>query len=232
MARILIVGDSQSVAPGDVAKRRLQSLGHTVMVLSNVGRGPYDYVRTPSLWSAYTGAVTSGRPDIVMLIFGHNDTPNENLRRALRQMKSAVHPKVLLTGPPLYADQAAQVEGRAIKAINQAEYGADYFDSDPYTATSLEHQAPTATFNPNPHFTMRGAQPWGNAIADEIVRRLGSGGGVVTTDGGGGGPPAGPWIAPAALATLAVGAVAVAWFLMVRRRRLARNRRRRASRLR
>lgn len=178
MAKVLIVGDSQSVNPGAVAKRALMAHGHQVQVVSNVGRGAYDYVRTPELWAQYTGAVNTFRPDIIMLIFGRNDAPNANLRRALGEMKTRVRPKVLLTGPPLYADPAGQAEGLAIKAINAEVFGADFFDAYPYTATTLEHQASTATFpNGNPHFTLRGATPWGEAIAAYIESRLAGGGG-------------------------------------------------------
>lgn len=182
MAKVLIVGDSQSVNPGAVAKRVLIGHGHQVMVVSNVGRGPYDYVRMPELWAQYTNAVNTFHPDLVMLIFGRNDAPNANLRRALGDLKTRVRPKVLLTGPPLYLDPAAQAEGQQIKAMSAEVYGADYFDAYPFTATTLEHQASTPTFpNGNPHFTLRGATPWGEAIAAYIERRLagmGAGGGT------------------------------------------------------
>lgn len=191
MAKILIVGDSQSVNPGAVAKRVLQSHGHTVRIVSNVGRGPYDYVRMPELWSQYTGAISAFGPDIIMLIFGHNDAPNANLRRALGELKTRVRPKVLMTGPPLYADPAAQAEGQTIKGMNAEVYGADYFDAYPFTATTLPHAPPTATFPLNPHFTMAGATPWGEAIAGEIERRLAAGGGAAS-GGGGGGTALGP----------------------------------------
>lgn len=188
MAKILIVGDSQSVNPGAVARRALQDHGHTVNMVSNTGRGPYDYVRIPSLWAQYTNAVTTFHPDIVLLIFGHNDSPNENLRNALARMKSSVTPKVLLTGPPLYIDPAAQRDGEAVKAIHASVFGTDFFDAYPYTATTLEHQAPTPTFpNGNPHFTLAGARPWGTAIAAEIERRLAG-----SSGGGGGGTTLGP----------------------------------------
>jgi len=178
MSKVLIVGDSQSVNPGAAAKRKLQEHGHTVQVVSNVGKGPYDYVRMPELWAQYTGAVNTFRPDIIMLIFGHNDAANANLRRALGELKSRVRPKVLMTGPPLYADPVAQAEGMAIKTMNAEVYGPDYFDAYPYTATTLAHQAPTATFPLNPHFTPTGAQPWGFAIAAEVERRLAGGSGT------------------------------------------------------
>lgn len=194
MARILIVGDSQSGTPGNAVRLKLQSLGHTVQKIENDGKGPYDYTRMADLWNAYTSAVQSFQPDIILLIFGHNDAPNDNLRNALARMKSAVHPKVILSGPPLYADPAQQAIGAQVKAIHASVFGPDFFDAYPYTATTLPHQAPTATFNPNPHFTAAGAAPWGNAMADEIVRRLASL--PPSTGGGGGGSILDPRVAP------------------------------------
>jgi lysophospholipase L1-like esterase len=213
MAKILIVGDSQSVNPGAVARRQLQAHGHTVRVVSNTGRGPYDYVRMPDLWAQYTGAISSMQPDIIMLIFGHNDAPNANLRRALGELKTRVNPKVLITGPPLYADPAAQAEGQAIKAMNAAIYGVDYFDAYPFTATTLEHQAPTATFPLNPHLTLAGAQTWGMAIAAEVERKLAAPGGATRLPFGGGVSAMG--VVTALLGTAALGVVVA---MMMRRR--------------
>lgn len=172
MSRILIVGDSQSGNPGAVAKRKLEALGHTVQKIEHDGKGPYDYVRMPDLWNEYTSTVQSFRPDIILLIFGHNDAPNDNLRNALTRLKQAVHPKVLLSGPPQYADPAQQAIGLQVKAIHSSVFGGDFIDAFPFTSTSLPHQAPTALFNPNPHFTLAGADPWGTAMADEVQRRL------------------------------------------------------------
>jgi len=172
MSRILIVGDSQSGNPGIVAQRKLEALGHSVQKIENDGKGPYDYVRLSDLWNSYVGAVNSFRPDIILLIFGHNDAPNDNLRSALTRMKQSVRPKVLLSGPPQYADPAQQAIGDQVKAIHQQVFGGDFIDAYPFTSTSLPHQPPTATFPINPHFTLTGAEPWGDAMANEVQRRL------------------------------------------------------------
>jgi hypothetical protein len=172
MSRVLIVGDSQSGAPGSVAQRKLQTLGHIVQKVENDGRGPYDYVRMPDLWAQYTGAIAAFHPDIILLIFGHNDAPNQNLRDALVRMKQNVRPKVVLSGPPQYADPTAQAHGAQVKAIYSSVFGSDFLDAYPFTSTTLPHAAPTAAFPINPHFTLAGAEPWGTAMADEVHRRL------------------------------------------------------------
>jgi len=172
MSRILIVGDSQSGTPGAAAQRKLLTLGHTVQKIEHDGKGPYDYVRMPDLWSEYTNTVASFRPDMILLIFGHNDAPNQNLHDALVRLKQAVRPKVILSGPPQYADPTQQAIGDRVKAIHSNVFGSDFIDAYPFTSTSLPHQAPTANFNPNPHFTPAGAEPWGSAMADEVQRRL------------------------------------------------------------
>lgn len=166
MAKILIVGDSQSVNPGKAAERKLKLLGHETKRVSNTGMGPYDYVRIPDLWNQYTSAVLSFHPDLIVLVFGSNDPPNKNLRDALRKIKNSVKPKVILTGPPRYADPTHQANGEQIRVAYAAVFATDYFDSYPYTSPSLS-RAPDGL-----HFTLTGAVPWGEAIANEAARRV------------------------------------------------------------
>lgn len=172
MSRVLIVGDSQSGNPGLVAQRKLEAMGHTVQKIENDGKGPYDYVRLSDLWNSYINTVHTFNPDVILLIFGHNDAPNANLQNALVRLKQSVRPKVLLSGPPQYADPAEQAIGEQVKTIHQQVFGGDFLDAYPYTSTSLPHQPPTATFPINPHFTLDGAQPWGSYMAEQVQQRL------------------------------------------------------------
>lgn len=166
MAKIAVVGDSQSVNPGAHAEEKLKELGHSTERLSNVGMGPYDYVRISSLWQAYTSLITSFKPDLVFLIFGTNDAPNQHLVDALVKMKKSVKPKVVLTGPPQYPDPTHQAIGLKIQAVYSTTFGADYFDSYPYTSPSLPRAADGL------HFTYEGARTWGEAIGIDANRRL------------------------------------------------------------
>jgi len=166
MSKILIVGDSQSVNPGSAAARSLKALGHEVQRVSNVGMGPYDYVRLSALWREYTAAVTKFTPHLVVLVFGSNDSANKHLFDALRQLKNRVKPKVILTGPPRYPDPEHQERGEKIRAVYISAFGADYLDSYPHTDPKLSRAADGL------HFTVKGAVPWGEAIADEVLRRL------------------------------------------------------------
>lgn len=166
MARIVFAGDSQSVVPGGIAEEILRSAGHQTLRVSNTGKGPYDYVRMATLWSQYTQAVRSFNPSLVVLIFGSNDSPNQNLADALRRLKASVKPKVILSGPPRYPDAAQQKRGEKIRGIYVSAFGEDYFDSYPHTAESLS-RAPDGL-----HFTRSGARPWGQALAAEVQRRL------------------------------------------------------------
>ncbi|MDX2093695.1 MAG: SGNH/GDSL hydrolase family protein [Kofleriaceae bacterium] len=161
-----IVGDSQSVFPGGVAERELERLGHTVRRLSNTGKGPHDYVRTPKLWTAYTSLVRSTEPDGVLLVFGSNDAPNAHLEKSLQTMKGAVRPKVLLSGPPMYPDPEHQKYGAAIREVYMRVFGEDYIDSYPHTGVELS-RAPDKL-----HFTKAGAETWGVAMAAALVQRF------------------------------------------------------------
>ena len=98
MASIQIVGDSQSGNPGFAARTALSALKHRVHILRNDGKGPYDYVRMPELWQSYREAVRKSKPDLMVLIFGTNDAPNDKLADALAKLKSSIAPKVILTG--------------------------------------------------------------------------------------------------------------------------------------
>lgn len=166
MSNIFVVGDSQSVNPGQVATRKLRLAGHSTQRISNVGMGPYDYVRLESLWNSYVRGVSSFKPNLIVLIFGSNDAPDKNLGPALLKLKNRVAPKVILSGPPQYPDPKHQEKGAQIREVYQSIFGVDYFDSYPYTSTSL------ARAGDGLHFTVKGSTPWGEAIADEVIRRL------------------------------------------------------------
>ena len=169
MSKILIVGDSQSVNPGSAAEKRLKTLGHETKRVSNVGMGPYDYVRFEDLWKQYTSAVAKFSPDLIVLIFGSNDSPNKHLSDALAKLKKSVKPKVILTGPPRYPDPEHQTLGEKIRVVYASVFATDYFDSYPFTDPKLARAADGL------HFTVKGAVPWGEAIADEAVRRITNG---------------------------------------------------------
>jgi lysophospholipase L1-like esterase len=167
--RILIFGDSQAGAPGTAAERKLRAQGHQVQRISNVGKGPYDYTRFPTLWEQYVGAVRSFQPDIVLAMFGSNDEPNENLATAISRIKQAVRPTVLLTGPPQYPAASAQARGAAIRAIYARAAGSDFIDAYPFTDPSLP-RSPDGL-----HLPPASAAPWGEAAAAEVERRLAAG---------------------------------------------------------
>jgi lysophospholipase L1-like esterase len=166
MASIVICGDSQSVYPGKIAAKVLEAAGHTVVRVSNEGKGPDDYVRTPALWSVYIGAVRDANPDLIVLLFGTNDPRNARLRAALTKFKNDVAPKVILSGPPLYPRPEHQAKGLEIKTMYDEVFGEDYFDAYPFTPLSIERDSHGL------HFSFEGARMWGEAIAAEVVRRL------------------------------------------------------------
>lgn len=162
-----VAGDSQSVNPGAVAVAALQKQGVIVRRVSNVGMGPYDYVRMPTLWKQYKDLMSRlGPKDLGILIFGSNDAPDQHLLDALKKMKAAVKPKIILTGPPQYPDPTHQVLGAKIRDVYMKAFGPDYFDSYPYTDVTLPRAGDKL------HFTYEGAKPWGEAIAAEALRRL------------------------------------------------------------
>ena len=165
MKKILIVGDSQSVNPGAAAERKLKALGYETKRVSNVGMGPYDYVRIADLWKQYTSAVDTFHPDLIILIFGSNDAPNKNLKEALTKLKNNVKPKVILTGPPRYPDPEHQALGEKIRVVYAGVFTTSYFDSYPYTDPKLSRAADGL------HLTVSGAATWGAAIAVEVTRR-------------------------------------------------------------
>jgi lysophospholipase L1-like esterase len=209
MAKYLIVGDSQGAGPpGVAAERRLTALGHTVRRIGNSGRGPYDYVRTPDLWTQYTQGARDFRPDHVLLIFGSNDIANANLERALGQMKSGVAPPVWLSGPPRYEDAEAQARGQAIHDMNLRVFtAARYIDAYPWTGPEVP-RAPDGL-----HFTSGGGAAWGVPLADEFARRVAAGGAVRLPFVGGASPVAA--VVTALLGTAALGVIVA---LVMRRR--------------
>lgn len=166
MAKILICGDSQAGNPGAAMERRLKELGHAVTRISNVGKGPYDYVRLPELWSQYSTAARSEAWALIWLIFGSNDVANQKLEHALAKMKSSVRPKVCLSGPPQYPAAESQARGAAIREVYMRAFGADYFDSYPFTGVER------ARAKDGLHLTPTGAEAWGLAMAAEAVRRI------------------------------------------------------------
>lgn len=159
MSKFLIVGDSQSVWSGTFAERRLFSKGHTVRRISNPGMGPHDYVRISSLWNSYVSAVRNFAPDLILLIFGSNDSPNEKLRESLSTLKTSVKPKVFLSGPPQYEEEKQQEKGQALRKMYGEVFGEDYFDSYPYTSLDLPRASDKI------HLTPMGARAWGEALA-------------------------------------------------------------------
>lgn len=168
MASVAIVGDSQSVNPGKVVEEVLRAAGHKVSRLSNTGNGPYDYVRLPNLWRGYTETVRVSRAEVVLLIFGSNDAPNDHLRDALDKMKRSVRPKVLLSGPPLYPDPDHQVTGQKIQDTYREVFREDFIDAYPHTPLSIPRDK--LGF----HFTLKGSKTWGEAMAAEVLKRLSS----------------------------------------------------------
>lgn len=203
--RALIVGDSQAQGtPGRYAETKLRSAGWQTMRIGNPGKGPIDYVSTPELWAAYTGAARAFNPDVVVLIFGSNDF-GPRLRPALERMKSAVRPPVWLSGPPLYPEASRQRLGETIRQANQEVFGGRWIDAWPFTPLDLPRDHLQA------HLPGEAGKPWGEAIADALL----SGGRV---------PSSGPRMAPA-LAMVLAGAATIAAFLALRARGEGRGRR-------
>lgn len=168
MAKILIFGDSQAAgAPGQSAERSLKAAGHTVRRFGNVGRGPYDYVREPALWSQYTAAIREFNPDAVLAIFGSNDTANSALEHAMIRIRDAVRPPVFFSGPPAYPDANANARGSAIRDMAKRVWGdGRYIDAWPWTGGS-EGRARDGL-----HFTAQGGARWGEPLAAELLRRV------------------------------------------------------------
>jgi len=202
MSRILVIGDSQAGNPGAAAKTALEARGHTVTQIHNDGHGPTAYVSQPSLWQQYTQNAADA--DIVLLIFGHNDLAGSRSRAALEQMRTGVHAPVWMSGPPLYpanaeptsGGQPSRAAGDALRAQNQQVFGSHYIDAYPSTPESLPRDSHGW------HFTPASAQGWGHAMAAAIDQAARSG-------GGGTGRTA--LIVGGVLATLALGAGALAF---------------------
>lgn len=188
MAKILIVGDSQAQGtPGSYAQRKFEAGGHEVRRISQHGCGPIDWssdevsagCRTPGLWSRYTGTVASFRPDIIVLIFGSNDF-GSRLDDGLLKMKNQVRPPVWMSGPPMYPAEDRQRLGTSIRAINQRVFGSRWIDAWPHTPLSLPRDALQA------HLPGEAGRPWGEAIADAVMRGMAAPGGGANSGGGGG----------------------------------------------
>jgi hypothetical protein len=234
MAKILIVGDSQAQGtPGLYTQQKFEAAGHTVRRISQHGCGPIDWssdavsagCRTPGLWSRYTGAVNSFRPDAIVLIFGSNDF-GSRLQGGLAQMKTRVGPPVWMSGPPQYPSEDRQRLGETIKTANQAVFGARWIDAYPFTPLSLPRDHPDEP-NRSAHFVGAAGRPWGEAIADAVMRGMGAPG-ATPSGGDGGGTALGPPAGAGRLALAAAGAVAalgLLWWLT--RRPVRQNRRRR-----
>lgn len=166
MSKFLIVGDSQAQGtPGQFAERKLQAAGHTTRRIANAGKGAIDYVNTPALWSAYTSAVSSFRPDGIILIFGSNDF-GSRLDDALLRMKNSVTPPVWMSGPPLYPETERQRRGESIRTINQQVFGPRWIDAWPHTPLTLPRDSLQA------HLPGEAGRPWGEAIAERVMRDM------------------------------------------------------------
>jgi hypothetical protein len=199
MAKILIVGDSQAQGtPGLYAERKFRAAGHTTRRISHHGKGAIDYVSTPALWSEYTGAVQSFAPDVVVLIFGSNDF-GSRLDDALIRMKDAVRQPVWLSGPPRYPAPDRQRLGETIRSTNQQVFGSRWIDAYPFTPLSIPRDSLQA------HLPGEGGRPWGEAIADAVMRE--------TTSAAPGGAATRPFVgtasSPAKIAAVIAGTVAV-----------------------
>lgn len=170
MARILIIGDSQAGNPGAAAKAALEALGHQVTQVHNDGQGAVAYVRSADLWNQYTQ--NAARSDLVLLVFGHNDSAGTASRTALQRMRTGVHPPVWMSGPPLYpptsrstsSGQPSPEVGAALRTQNQQIFGSRYIDAWPYTPASLPRDAAGW------HLTLSSAQAWGDAMAQAVNR--------------------------------------------------------------
>jgi lysophospholipase L1-like esterase len=168
MAKILIFGDSQAAgAPGSAAERALKAAGNEVRRFGNVGRGPADYVRDPSLWSQYTRAVADFAPDAVLAVFGSNDVANAALEQGMIRIRDAVRPPVFFSGPPQYPNPTNNMRGAAIRDMAKAVWGDErYIDAYPWTAGAAGRAADGL------HFTASGGERWGAPLASELSRRL------------------------------------------------------------
>jgi hypothetical protein len=210
MAKILIVGDSQAQGtPGYYAQRKFEAAGHTVRRISQQSCGPVDWssnevsrgCQTAGLWSRYTGTVSSFRPDIIVLIFGSNDS-GPQLDDGLIKMRDRVQPPVWMSGPPMYPAESRQRLGASIRAINQRVFGARWIDAWPHTPVSLPRDHPEEIVR-SAHLVGEAGRPWGEAIAEAVMRGTatpsggggsggGGGGGGGSRSGGGGGSSLGP----------------------------------------
>lgn len=176
MSKILIVGDSQAQGtPGSYAQRKFEAAGHTVQRISQHGCGPIDWssdavsagCRTAGLWSRYTNAVNTFRPDAVVLIFGSNDF-GSRLDDGLRRMKNGVRPPVWMSGPPMYPAEDRQRLGTNIRSTNRTVFGGRWIDAWPHTPLSLPRDDLQA------HLPGEAGRPWGEAIADQVMRGISS----------------------------------------------------------
>ena len=167
--KVLVVGDSQAAGPPGLSlSRELQRLGHSTRVVGNPGRGPFDYVRLPELWSAFTGAIAHFVPDDIVLVFGSNDEPSSSLRRALERFRdySTFAGRVWLSGPPRYADSSAQRRGEAIRQIHRQVFTDHFIDAYPWSGQGV------ARAGDGLHFTRESGASWGIPLANEILRRI------------------------------------------------------------
>lgn len=172
--KVLVVGDSQAeggYGPGFFAERKLRAAGHTVQRLAQHGCGPIDWssdavsagCRTPGLWSRYVNAVNTFRPDKIVLIYGSNDS-GSRLDDGLRRMKNGVRPPVWMSGPPMYPAADRQRLGETIRATNHEVFGDRWIDAYPFTPLSIPRDSLQA------HLPGEGGRPWGEAIADAVMR--------------------------------------------------------------
>jgi len=179
MSKILIVGDSQAQGtPGLYAQQKFEAAGHTVRRISQQSCGAIDWTSnevsrgcgTAGLWDRYMSAVTSFQPDLIVLIFGSNDM-GSGLDDALLKLKNRVRPPVWMSGPPMYPLEPRQQQGLVIKATNQRVFGPRFIDAYPFTPLSIPRD------HLNAHLPGEGGRPWGEAIADTVLRTLSAGGG-------------------------------------------------------
>jgi len=203
--KILIVGDSQAQgSPGLYAERKFQALGHTVRRISQQTCGPIDWTSdsahrgcaTSGLWSRYQDALRSFAPDVVVLIYGSNDS-GPGLDDALSRMKNATSAPVWMSGPPQYPVAERQALGERIKAVNQRVFGSRWIDAYPHTPLSIPRDSLNA------HLPGEGGRPWGEAIAESVLRGPSpSPSGEPSARAAGASVPAWVYGAGAALATL------------------------------
>jgi hypothetical protein len=174
MARVLVIGDSQAQGtPGLYAERKFKAAGHTVQRVAQPSCGAIDWstndvhpgCNTAGLWSRYTGAVASFRPDVIVLIYGSNDF-GSGLQAGLTRMKNGVAPPVWMSGPPLYPEADRQRMGEQIRDANRAVFGARWIDAYPFTPLSLPRDSLQA------HLPGESGRPWGEGIADAVMRGM------------------------------------------------------------